>query len=104
MPNTTRRKFIIDSVFAGIGIPLVTGLFPEPPSTPFSAYLKDINLEKGFYFAGVFETPIREGECVKDLVQPTSYVYEKEWQVDGCTVASHGEVFVVVDSRYCRIL
>ena len=60
-------------------------------------------MNRGFLFAGIFETPIQEGENVKDLVQPTSYVYKKEWQVDGCSVASHGEIFIVIDGRYCRV-
>lgn len=99
----TRRNFIRNFALAGLGFPLMTGLFPNPSTNSFSYNWKDIKMNRGFNFAGIFETPIQEGEKVKDLVQPTSYVYKKEWQVDGCVVSSQGEIFVVFDGRYCRV-
>ena len=100
----TRRNFIRNSALAGLGFPLMTGLFPNPSTNSFSCNWKDIKMNRGFFFAGLFETPIQEGEKVKDLVQqPTSYVYKKEWQVDGCVIYSTSEIFVVNDGRYCRV-
>lgn len=99
----TRRNFIRDLALAGIGLPMVTGLFPNPPTdSSFSCHWKDLKL-KGFDFAGLSETPIQEGEKVKDLVQPTKFVVKKEKQSDGSTIFYRDEVFVVIDGRYCRV-
>ena len=101
---TTRRQFIINSVLAGMSFPLVTGLSLNPPTNSFHENWKDIKSEKGFYFAGIFETPIQEGEKVKDLVyEYSSKVLQKDDQLAGCTVAAFGEIFVVIDGRYCRV-
>lgn len=100
---TTRRHFITNLALAGLGFPMMTGLFPNPSTNSFSSNWKDIKMNCVFFFAGIFETPIQEGEKVKDLVQPTSYVYKKEWQVDGCVICSMSEIFVVNDGRYCRV-
>ena len=41
---------------------------------------------------------------MKDLVyEYSSQVLQKDNQLEGCTVAAFGEIFVVVGGRYCRV-
>ena len=103
----TRRNFIRNLALAGIGLPMVTGLFPNPPTdSSFSCHWKDLKVE-GLHFAGIADAPIQEGEKVKDLKEypfcnvPTFISREK--QPNGSTICSRGEIFVVIDGRYCRV-
>lgn len=104
---TTRREFVRNFALAGIGLPMVTGLFPNPPTdSSFSCHWKDLKVE-GFRFGGIANAPIREGEKVKDLKQfgffnHTFYLLKEE-QPNGSTIFSRGETFVVIDGRYCRV-
>ena len=100
---TTRREFVRNFALAGIGLPMVTGLFPNPPNDCFSSYNWNDIKTGAFYFLGVSETPIQAGEKVKDLVQYPSHVLQKEGQTDGCTVVVGGDTFVVVDGHYCLL-
>lgn len=100
---TTRREFVRNFALAGIGLPMVTGLFPNPPNDCFSSYNWNDIKTGAFYFLGVSETPIQAGEKVKDLVQYPSHVLQKEGQTDGCTIVVGGDTFVVVNGRYCLL-
>ena len=104
---TTRREFVRNFALAGIGLPMVTGLFPNPPTdSSFSCHWKDLKVE-GFIFVGIADAPIQEGEKVKDLKEYRFYnvptFISKEKQPNGATIFSRGEIFVVIDGRYCRV-
>lgn len=99
---TTRRQFIRNFALAGIGIPVVQVVSPfESFASP--AYINPQYMAQGcLRFLGVTETPICDGESVKDLQQSEMGILRKEDQPNGSTIICGGEFFVVVGGRYVK--
>lgn len=53
-------------------------------------------------FLGQTETPIRDGESVKDLQQSEMGILRKEDQPNGSVIICGGECFMVLDGNYLK--
>ena len=91
---TTRRQFIKNFALAGIGIPVVQVASPFE-SLASSAYINPQYMEEmSVLFLGMTETPIRDGESVKDLQQSETVILRKEDQPNGGVIICRGECFI----------
>jgi len=98
----TRRQFVQNLSLAGFGIPLVHGVgLSVPDDCQIPINLVEFSFEMRFW--GGTETPICDGESVKDLRLYDGKTLRIEEQCNGSTIITGNTLFIVLHGKYHRL-